>query len=115
MRRRGKTRVYRVTFIIRLDIGDAAMEKIRVKYKHVLEELGAKVLDEDDMGKRKLAYTIKKQIHGYYMNYVFAGDGAMVKELERRMRIDDAVLRFMTVLVDPRLRPEKPWYKMLEA
>jgi small subunit ribosomal protein S6 len=54
----------------------------------------------DEWGSRKLAYEIKKKDRGYYIRFDYCGTGAVVKEMERFFRIDDRVLKYMTVLVD---------------
>ena len=53
----------------------------------------------DDWGHKRLAYVIKKQTRGYYILLNYCGNGSLVKELERNMRLDDRVLKYMTVCV----------------
>jgi small subunit ribosomal protein S6 len=53
----------------------------------------------DDWGHKRLAYEIKKQTRGYYILLDYCGNGSLVKELERNMRLDDRVLKYMTVCV----------------
>ena len=57
-------------------------------------------------GKRKLAYRIGKHWEGYYVLYEYEGDGSIQRELERRLKIHDDVIRFITVAVDPRMAAE---------
>ena len=54
----------------------------------------------DEWGARKLAYEIKKKDRGYYIRFDFCGTGTVVNEMERFFRIDDRVLKYMTVLID---------------
>jgi small subunit ribosomal protein S6 len=61
----------------------------------------------DEWGARKLAYEIKKRDRGYYIRFDFCGTGAMVNEMERFFRIDDRVLKYMTVLLDKAADIEK--------
>ena len=61
----------------------------------------------DEWGVRKLAYEIKKKERGYYIRFDFCGTGAAVDEIERFFRIDDRVLKYMTVLVDKSADIEK--------
>jgi small subunit ribosomal protein S6 len=61
----------------------------------------------DEWGARKLAYEIKKKDRGYYIRLDFCGTGAVVNEMERFFRIDDRVLKFMTVLIDKSADIEK--------
>jgi small subunit ribosomal protein S6 len=61
----------------------------------------------DEWGARKLAYEIKKKNRGYYIRFDFCGTGAVVDEMERFFRIDDRVLKYMTVLLDKAADIEK--------
>jgi small subunit ribosomal protein S6 len=61
----------------------------------------------DEWGARKLAYEIKKKDRGYYIRFDFCGTGAVVDEMERFFRIDDRVLKYMTVLLDKTADIEK--------
>jgi small subunit ribosomal protein S6 len=61
----------------------------------------------DEWGARKLAYEIKKKDRGYYIRFDFCGTGAVVNEMERFFRIDDRVLKYMTVLLDKSVDIEK--------
>jgi small subunit ribosomal protein S6 len=61
----------------------------------------------DEWGARKLAYEIKKRDRGYYIRFDFCGTGAMINEMERFFRIDDRVLKYMTVLLDKAADIEK--------
>ena len=61
----------------------------------------------DEWGARKLAYEIKKKDRGYYIRFDFCGTGAVVNEMERFFRIDDRVMKYMTVLVDKTADIEK--------
>ena len=61
----------------------------------------------DEWGARKLAYEIKKKNRGYYIRFDFCGTGAVVNEMERFFRIDDRVLKYMTVLLDKAADIEK--------
>jgi small subunit ribosomal protein S6 len=61
----------------------------------------------DEWGARKLAYEIKKKARGYYIRFDFCASGAVVNEMERFFRIDDRVLKYMTVLLDKTADIEK--------
>ena len=61
----------------------------------------------DEWGARKLAYEIKKKARGYYIRFDFCASGAVVNEIERFFRIDDRVLKYMTVLLDKTADIEK--------
>jgi small subunit ribosomal protein S6 len=61
----------------------------------------------DQWGQRRLAYEIKKQSRGFYVLIEYCGDGALVKELERNIRLDDRALKYMTVCIDQEVDLEK--------
>jgi small subunit ribosomal protein S6 len=69
----------------------------------------------DEWGGRKLAYEIKKKDRGYYIRFDFCGDAAVVDEMERFFRIDDRVMKYMTVLLDKSADIEKIKEEVAEA
>ena len=66
----------------------------------LIEKEGGTIVRMDDIGMRTLAYPIKKRKDGYYVLYEIDGSGQEIMELERRMRVNDAIIRFVTVRVD---------------
>ena len=64
-------------------------------------------IQNDQWGSKKLAYEIKKKPRGYYTRLDYCGTGALVDEMERVLRIDDRVLKYMTVLLEPNADLEK--------
>lgn len=66
----------------------------------LIEKEGGTVVRFDDGGRRTMAYPIKKKTEGYYMLYEIEGSGQEIAELERRMRVNDMIIRFITVRVD---------------
>ena len=65
------------------------------------------VVDVDEWGVRKLAYEIKKKPRGYYVLLDYCGDGDLVQEMERFFRIDDRVMKYMTIILDKDVDMEK--------
>ena len=61
----------------------------------------------DEWGQKRLAYEIKKQTRGFYVLTEYCGDGALVRELERNLRLDDRTLKYMTVCIDQDVDREK--------
>jgi len=80
-------------------------DKLVDKYADVIKAQGGEVTKVDRMGKRKIAYEMKKQQEGTYALIVFTGPGAIVSELERQMRLSDDVLKFQTLRQEPEYRP----------
>jgi small subunit ribosomal protein S6 len=90
---------YETTLIIRPDLNDADTTGIMERFEASLEENEGTLLVRDDWGKRKLAYTIAKHNRGHYVLFSFLSNTGTILELERRIRIDDRVMRFLTVRV----------------
>lgn len=88
---------YETILIARPEIDDAAMTTILDKLEAVVADGGGRVLDRDDWGKRKMAYPIEKQQKGHYIRLHMAAPPTAIAELERRIRIEDQLVRFMTV------------------
>ena len=90
-------REFDTTFIVQPEISEEGREALIGKLRGVLERAGATPLEVDDMGKKKLAYEIKKFQKGHYLSLFFLDKGQAVAELERAMRLDESVLRWLTV------------------
>jgi len=88
---------YEIVFIIRPDLDDATTLEVIEKVESVITENGGHALTRDDWGKRKLAYPIKKHLKGHYVLVNFLAPAELIDELERRIRITDAIIRFLTV------------------
>jgi len=96
-------REYEFTFIVQPEISEEGLQAVCDKYDSVLEKHGSIRLYFDDWGRRRLAYEIQKFQKGHYLLLHFLDDGKVVPELERVSRIDDSILRFLTVLVSERV------------
>lgn len=97
-------REYELTFIVQPEISDEGCAALREKLDAVLQKSGSVRLLYDDWGKRKLAYEIAKFQKGHYLVLSFLDAGKAVPELERILRLEDSVLRFLTVLVDEEVK-----------
>lgn len=90
-------RHYETTFILRPGLGEAGFTEIIDRTTGIVADFGGATVALERIGLRKLAYTIKKEAQGYYVYLNFAAPGEAVAELERIFRIDDRVLRYLTV------------------
>ena len=97
-------REYETTFIVQPEISSEGIEAICNRLDGVLEKEGATRLLYDDMGRRRLAYEIGKFQKGHYLTLMYLDEGKVVPEVERALRIDDSVLRYLTVLVSERVQ-----------
>jgi small subunit ribosomal protein S6 len=93
-------RVYEVMYIAAPETADEDVTKLNEAIQQQIEREGGSVVKTEVMGKRKLAYPIKKKTEGHYTLFEIEGSGQEIAELERRFRVNDAVIRFVTVRVD---------------
>lgn len=93
-------REYDTTFIVQPEITEEARETLIARLRGVLERAGAVPLEVEDMGKRKLAYEIRRFQKGHYLSLFYADAGKAVSDLERALRLDESILRFLTVRQD---------------
>ena len=93
-------RTYETIFIVHPDVVGDALNAVIDKYKQILTDQGADVLKVDNWGTRTLAYQVKKQSQGCYILVIFDGPPTAIAEFERRMRIDEAIIKFQTVLLE---------------
>ncbi len=88
---------YETMYILRPDIPEEEVESHLTKYSDILVEAGAKILDNQMRGKRRLAYQIDKHKEGIYVQLSHNGDGQHVGILEKSMRLSEDVIRYLTV------------------
>lgn len=100
-------RKYESFFIVDPDLPEDAYQGVAQKFRGVVESGGGTVLSYAPWGKKKLAYSVKKKFYGYYVLMEFASGPDLIAELERTMRIDERVLKFITVKLDDEFDPEK--------
>src|SRR5450631_1793410 len=93
-------RTYEVMFIVRPDMTEEDQDKLVANLESQVATAGGTVKNVERMGKRRLAYVVRKFQDGIYVLMTLEGDGAMVKELERRLRVTEPVIKFLTVRVD---------------
>ncbi len=98
------TRIYEELFIARPDAPDEEVDAFIEQLRTQLTSAGANVDKVDKWGKRKLAYRIDKYREGAYVLLQFSAGPETVKELERRLRVSDIVLKFLTVRIDETLK-----------
>lgn len=91
---------YEVMFIIRPDVQDEEIEKLVSQMEGYVTAAGGKIEKTEKMGRRKMAYRIQRQRDGFYVLLVFSGEPGSVIELERRLRVTDTVLKFLTIRTD---------------
>jgi small subunit ribosomal protein S6 len=93
-------RTYELMFIVRPDMTDEDLDKLISTLQSAVPGLGGTVQKVEKMGKRRLAYTVRRFHDGIYVLMVVDGGGPMIHELERRLRVTEPVIKFLTVRID---------------
>ena len=101
-------RVYEVVFIIDPATGEEDSTRLVENLQKIVTDQGGEITKSESMGRRQLAYRIGRNTEGHFMLFEIEGTGGEIAELERRMRVSDQVMRYLTVRVDEdRRRAEK--------
>jgi len=96
-------RKYEIIFVVRPDVPEEEVAKFITQMEGVATGAGGAIEKVEKMGRRRLAYRVERQREGFYVLFVVDGTGDMVKEFERRLKVSDAVIKYMTVRVDEEL------------
>ncbi len=100
-------REYELIFIVKPDVTDEAAQSIVDRTSKIVTDAEGTVLNVDDWGNRRLAYDIKDFGKGHYFVLTFLGDSRAVDEIERTLKIDEQILRFLTIKVGERVDVEE--------
>lgn len=93
-------RHYETVFIMVPDLPDEEREGIVDRYRSVITDAGGDLLVTDDWGRRRLAYEIKNFTKGHYVLFEHASQPTIIAEMERQMRLDDQILRYLTIKLE---------------
>ena len=91
---------YETVFILTPVLSDDQMKETVAKFKNLLVENGAEILNEEAWGLKKMAYAIQKKSTGFYNLLEFKGEPSLIDKLETAYRRDEKVIRFITVKLD---------------
>ena len=109
-------RVYEVMFIVRPDMADEELDRLISGLEAQVRAAGGVVKGVDRMGKRRLAYLVRKFREGMYVLLTMeSANGAVVHELERRLRVTEPVIKFQTIRVDEEQKRHEKMRKHREA
>ncbi len=97
-------RIYEELFIIKPDATEEELDQVVEQVRSLIVSGGGAVDKVDKWGVRKLAYKVQKQHEGFYVLVQFSSSPDAVKEIERRLRVSDLVLKFLTVRIDEKLK-----------
>jgi small subunit ribosomal protein S6 len=93
-------RLYEVMFIVRPDVADEDLDKLIAGLEQTVANGGGTVRSTEKLGRRKLAYMVRKFGEGNYILLTIDADGSLIAELERRLRVSEPVIKFITVRMD---------------
>jgi small subunit ribosomal protein S6 len=93
-------RTYEIMFIVRPDVEEADLDKLIEGFQHNITAGGGEVKNTEKIGRRRLAYTVRKFNDGIYILLVVAAPGSLIGEIERRLRVSEPVIKFITVRTD---------------
>ena len=97
-------RTYELMFIVRPDMTEEDQDKLISTLETAVTSSGGLVKSVEKMGKRRLAYTVRRFHDGLFILLTFEGSGGLVHELERRLRVTEPVIKFLTVRTDEELK-----------
>jgi small subunit ribosomal protein S6 len=93
-------RTYEIMFIVRPDVEEADLDKLIEGFSANVTNGGGEVKSVEKMGRRRLAYTVRKFNDGFYVLLNIAAEGKLIAEIERRLRVSEPVIKFITVRMD---------------
>jgi small subunit ribosomal protein S6 len=93
-------RTYEIMFIVRPDVEEADLDKLIEGFSGNVTSGGGEVKSVEKMGRRRLAYTVRKFNDGFYVLLNVAAPGSLIGEIERRLRVSEPVIKFITVRMD---------------
>lgn len=107
----GTSREYETIYILRPNTTNEGVAEVNERVRNIIDSMGGKIIKVDNWGKRRLAYEIKKERKGIYLYWLYLATRGIVEEIERNMRMLDAVVRYISVKVDkdvdPNARPSE--------
>jgi small subunit ribosomal protein S6 len=93
-------RTYEIMFIVRPDVEEADLDKLIEGFSANVTNGGGEIKSVEKMGRRRLAYTVRKFNDGFYVLLTIAAAGSLISEIERRLRVSEQVIKFITVRMD---------------
>ncbi len=97
-------RLYDLVFLVVPDKDEQGAAAVVEEFRKLLADLGAVIEKDETMGRRRLAYQINKKSEATYHNFLFRAGSKAVTELQRKMKLSESILRFLTVRVDEEMR-----------
>lgn len=108
-------RTYELMFIVRPDMPEEDQDKLISTLESVVTGSGGQMKNVEKMGKRRLAYLVRRFHDGIYILLTLEGSGGLIHELERRLRVTEPVIKFLTVRIDEEQKRVEKIKKIKEA
>ncbi len=93
-------RLYEMMFFTRPDLGDDMVDEKIAMIEGIIKDFNGEVKELDKIGRKELAYEVNKRLEGYYVLMQFTTETGALKEMERKMRMDEDIYRYMTLRID---------------
>jgi small subunit ribosomal protein S6 len=93
-------RTYEIMFIVRPDVEEADLDKLVEGFQKNVTDGGGEIRSTEKMGRRRLAYTVRKFNDGFYVLLTVLAPGSLISEVERSLRVSEPVIKFITVRID---------------
>jgi small subunit ribosomal protein S6 len=97
-------RIYEILFIADPNLGEPEVDALAAQVQGFVEQAGGKLQKLEKWGKKRLAYNVRRHNEGSYVLLAVEGGGGLIKEVERRLKVTDGIIRFLTVRVDEEVR-----------
>ena len=99
-------RIYELVFIVKPDLPEGEMDAVIEQFTSAVSEGGGTVMKVEQWGKRRLAYRVKQHDEGYYvlLHYSTDANTSLAREIERRLRVSDPVIKYITIRIDEELK-----------
>ena len=96
------TKLYESTFIVNAGLDDPQIDAVIERAKEAIAKLGGELTDLVKWGRKRFTYPIRKKNNGFYVVFEFKGPSDIVAKLERHYQLDENILRYITIDVDPK-------------
>jgi len=93
-------RKYELTVVFEGQLEQDVVDKHAEQINNLIKTTKGEVIKQDHLGKRRLAYEIMRKQYGYYVYYLFESDGSNIKDIEDNLKLNESVLRYLTVRLD---------------
>ena len=91
---------YEIMFIVKTTIDEETVKKTVESFKSIITDLKGEIIEEKDMGQKKLAYPINKEVNGFYYVMVVNANGEIVSEFDRKAKINENIIRHLIIKLD---------------